>query len=368
MTRILSEEEKLQWLQLTRTESIGPISFFHLIKRFGSAQSVIERLPEIMRRNAKLGNATIASLEDARREYDAHRKRGIHLIAHPEPLYPAALRSLPDAPPLISVLGRADLLGKNCFGIVGARNASLAGKKMAEQLAEELGKSGMIIVSGLARGIDSAAHRVALRMGTVAVLAGGVDTIYPPENKDLYQAISEQGVLISEVPLGQQAKTSSFPRRNRLISGLSWGIVVVEAGLRSGSLLTARFALEQDRTVFAVPGHPLDARAQGVNTLIKQGACLVQCVTDILEEVPAQPVLSLAEEADPYDDQRVDASDISRACAEIEQLVSNTPVPIGAILHDMGIPLPVFHAALVELEVAGIIVRDITGCVFRVPE
>jgi len=252
----LTDEERIDWLRLIRSENIGPRTFRALLAHYGSARAALAALPALARRGGATGLARIWSREEAKREINGARLLGVTYVALGEPDYPPRLAMIDDAPPLVAVRGKL----APTVAMVGGRNASAAGLRFAEQLARDLGASGFVIASGLARGIDAAAHRASLTTGTVAVLAGGHDNIYPPEHAKLVDAILPEGAAISEMPLGREPRARDFPRRNRLISGLSLGVVVVEAARRSGSLITARLALEQGREVFAVPGSPLDPR------------------------------------------------------------------------------------------------------------
>lgn len=281
--RELPVAEKLAWLRLLRSAHIGPVTFYNLLHKYGSASRAIEILPEVAQRTARGRTFSIAPLSAAEREYEAIEQAGAVLLAACEAAYPLALAVLEDAPPLLTVAGDAAMLNRTAVGIVGSRNASLNGRRFAEILARDLGRAEMTVISGLARGIDTAAHIGALETGTVAVVAGGVDIIYPPENKKLYDEIRTRGAVVAESPFGQQPFAQSFPRRNRIISGLSAGIVVVEASRKSGSLITARMAAEQGRDVYAVPGHPLDPRAEGPNHLIREGATLIRDAADVME-------------------------------------------------------------------------------------
>ena len=261
---------------------MGPRTFNRLLERFGGAGAALAALPDMARRGGLRRAISICSKADAEREMAAAERVGARLIATIEPAYPRCLAALEDAPPLLSVIGNPSILGKPMVAMVGARNASLNGRSFARKLAGDLGRAGMVVVSGLARGIDTSAHQGALASGTVAVLAGGADVIYPPENDGLWREIAEAGAVVSEMPPGTQPQASFFPRRNRIISGLSLGVVVVEANAKSGSLITARFAADQGREVFAVPGSPLDPRAAGPNDLIRHGATLTESAEDVL--------------------------------------------------------------------------------------
>src|SRR5436190_11582096 len=278
----LSDEERIDWLRLIRAENVGPRTFRTLIRHYGSAGSALRALPELASRGGARRPVRIPPREEAERELIALRSLDLHLVALGEPEYPPALANIDDAPPLISSRGNPAGLARPMVAIVGSRNASAAGAKMAGRLARDLGQAGFVIVSGLARGIDAAAHRASMSSGTIAVLAGGQDRIYPAEHADLLEAILVEGAALSEMPLGWEPRARDFPRRNRLISGLALGLIVVEAARRSGSLITVRFALEQGREVFAVPGSPLDPRAEGTNGLLKQGATLVTEASDVI--------------------------------------------------------------------------------------
>src|SRR5262245_35176473 len=284
-TTSISDTERLNRLRLIRSENVGPRTFYALLRHCGDAASALERLPELARRGGAARSGRICSEDDAHAELAACGKLGVGLIAPGEAFYPPRLAMIDDAPPLLAVRGRLEALMRPMIAIVGSRNASGAGLKFAQSLARDLAEAGFVVISGLARRIDQAAHRASLSGGTVAVLAGGQDRIYPPEHEDLLLALLETGAAISEMPLGHVARAHDFPRRNRLISGACLGVVVVEAAQRSGSLITARMAGEQGREVFAVPGSPLDPRAAGTNDLLKQGATLVTEASDIIQAV-----------------------------------------------------------------------------------
>ncbi|MEM9706711.1 MAG: DNA-processing protein DprA [Pseudomonadota bacterium] len=283
MARLLSDAERLDWLQLIRTPRIGPMTFFKLLDVYGTAANALQALPSRLSKGAK-----VADRSAAQNELDHADKKGVYVLARGEPNYPRGLAAIPDPPPLLFVRGDTALLNKRTVAIIGARNASAVGKRMTRTLARELGAEKLVIASGLARGVDGAAHEASIDTGTVAVVAGGVDVIYPPEHDQLTEDIAARGAVISEQPLGRRPTARDFPRRNRLISGLSLGVVIVEAAERSGTLITARFALEQGREVFAVPGSPLDPRAKGPNGLIKQGAYLIETAQDIINELPSE--------------------------------------------------------------------------------
>jgi DNA processing protein len=287
--RQLNPAERLDWLRLIRTENVGPVTFYQLLHRFGSAGAALDALPSLANRGGLQARLALFPRAAAERELAELDKVGATILAWGEPDYPAPLAAIDDAPPLLAVRGDKTLLSRAAIAVVGARNASANGRRLARELAGELGRHGYLVASGLARGIDAAAHLGGLASGTVAVLAGGVDIVYPPENQELYEAIVERGAVVAEPALGTVPQARHFPRRNRIISGLSLGILVVEAAARSGSLITARFALDQGREVFAVPGSPLDPRCRGTNDLIRRGATLTESVEDVLQQLPAQP-------------------------------------------------------------------------------
>jgi DNA processing protein len=291
----LNHRQRLAWLRLIRSENVGPATFRALVNEFGGAEAAVDALPVLSRRGGRIHDMRLCSEEEAEAELMVAESLGASLVAIGEPGYPPALAQVDAPPPLLYAKGRLDLADIPIVAIVGARNGSAVGQKFTRALATDLGHEGFVIASGLARGIDTAAHLAALERGTIAVLAGGIDNDYPPENEELHRSISEQGLLISERSPGFSPRAKDFPRRNRLISGISLGVVVVEAAERSGSLITARLAGEQGREVFAVPGSPLDPRSAGTNNLLKQGACLITSARDIIEALapilgrPSQP-------------------------------------------------------------------------------
>ncbi len=279
-----STEQKLDWLQLIRCENVGPRTFRTLLNRHGGAAQALAALPELIRKGGGRP-IRIATRDSVLREWEHAEKLSARFIALGEPDYPQALRDIDAPPPLIAVRGRPEIFARPMVALVGSRNASAAGLAMTEKLARALGAAKYGVVSGLARGIDACAHRATLASGTVGVLAGGLDRPYPPENVALIEEIIERGAVVSEMPFGYEPRGKDFPRRNRIVSGLSLATVVVEAARRSGSLITARFAQEQGREVFAVPGSPLDPRAEGANDLIRDGANLCANAQDIIDVV-----------------------------------------------------------------------------------
>ncbi|MGH6931605.1 MAG: DNA-processing protein DprA [Dongiaceae bacterium] len=353
----LSDAERIDWLRLSRSENVGPITFRQLLQRFGGAGAALAALPDLARRGGRNGALKIHGRNEAASEITAIHKLGGRLIASVEPDYPLPLAALDDAPPLITVLGDVALLTRQAVAIVGARNASANGRRLAEDIARDIGGAGFLVVSGLARGIDSAAHRGSLRTGTAAVVAGGADMVYPPENGELHHAIAEQGLIVAEMPLGTVPQARHFPRRNRLISGLALGVLVAEAALKSGSLITARFALEQGREVLAVPGSPLDPRCRGSNNLIRQGATLVESAADVLAALAAMTPAGPSPISPPtFSDQEIEITEFSGDSAArtgLESLLGPDPVAVDELVRQCQLSAPSIRAALLELELAG---------------
>jgi DNA processing protein len=357
--RELSRIERLDWLRLIRTENVGPVTFRHLLTRFGSAASALAALPDLAHRGGRAQPLKIHPRSAAERELTELERLNGRLIALIEPDYPGALAALDDAPPVIAVLGQAQVLARPTVAIVGARNASANGRHFAGMLAQEIGNGGYTIASGLARGIDAAAHHAALPTGTVAVVAGGIDVIYPPENESLYRAIAERGAVVAEMPLGTVPQARHFPRRNRLISGLSLGVVIVEAALRSGSLITARFALEQGREVFAVPGSPLDPRSAGANGLIREGATLIENGGDVVAALRASKPLSSGDELRfaPAPGPDLAEREVAAARPVLLDLLSLEPVAVDELLRACPFSPAAVQTVLLELELAGRLAR-----------
>jgi DNA processing protein len=357
----LTDEQRLDWLQLIRSENVGPRSFRSLVNHFGGARAALASLPELARRGGA-SRIRVCAREEAEREMDAARRMNVRLVALGEADYPRRLHAIDDPPPLLAVRGDPGVLSMPMVAIVGSRNASAAGAKFAERMAHDLGNAGFAIVSGLARGIDAAAHRASLATGTVAVLAGGQDKIYPPEHQGLLDALMNSGCAVSEMPLGWVPRAHDFPRRNRLISGLALGVLVIEAAKRSGSLITARMAAEQGREVFAVPGSPLDPRCEGTNGLLKQGATLVTeaaDVTAVLQPIMGRPVDLPAEEPEALGPPGSD--DDADARARIVSLLGPTPVTIDDLIRLSGSSAAVVRMTLLELELAGRVERSAGG-------
>src|SRR5713226_2339461 len=363
-TTHLTDEQRIDWLRLIRSDNVGPRTFRSLINHFGSARSALDRLPDLARRGGAARPSRICSEDDARAEIATSKRHGVSLVAPGEAGYPPRLAVLDDAPPLLGVRGAFEALMRPMIAIVGSRNASGAGLKFAGQLARDLGEAGFVIISGLARGIDQSAHRASVASGTVAVLAGGHDRIYPREHEDLLAAIIDsKGAAISEMPLGHEPRARDFPRRNRLISGSALGVVVVEAAHRSGSLITARMAAEQGREVFAVPGSPLDPRAAGTNDLIKQGAALVTEAADVVnavQPISARPVMLSADEpeSDPFDAEP-DAGERKR----IVDLLGPSPILLDDLIRMANTSPAIVRTVLLELELAGRLERHGGGLV-----
>ncbi|OJW49120.1 MAG: DNA protecting protein DprA [Alphaproteobacteria bacterium 41-28] len=346
------DEDLLSWLQLSRSENVGPLTFYRLLKRYKTPREALKALPELAAQGGLKRPLKIASLDDVKKELDATLACGATLLTSENPLYPPLLRHIDSAPPVLTVKGRIELLQMPLLAIVGARNASAMGKKMAHQFADGLGKQGWIISSGLARGIDAAAHRASLTHGTIAVLAGGLDQIYPPENEALYNQIGEEGVLLAESPFGTQPQATLFPRRNRIISGLSRCILVVEAALKSGFLITARCALDQGREVFAIPGHPLDPRARGCNNLIKNGAVLVETLEDIQQEISPSTPLRL-EESSSFFEETLPSSSLDNVRHILNENLSTVPISIDELIRECQLSASDVWIVLLEMEMAG---------------
>jgi len=359
--RELSSSERLDWLRLIRSENVGPITFFQLLGRFGTATKALEALPELARKGGRKKPIRIYPLADAKREMDSVAAFGGRMIAATEPDYPTALRMIADPPPVITIRGHAQLLNRDILAIVGARNASAVALRLTSQISGDLTREKIIIASGLARGIDTAAHQASLSGGTIAVVGGGIDYPYPRENQPLQEEIYDRGCVIAEQPIGTVPQARHFPRRNRIISGLALGVLVVEASPRSGSLITARMALEQGREIFAVPGSPMDPRAKGTNNLIRNGATLTESADNILEELqnirhrplkePDQPLLPFLNPDQPAE------QELDRSRPDIITYLSPTPIEIDELIRLTGQPPSIILTILLELELAGRIER-----------
>ncbi|MBC56133.1 MAG: DNA-protecting protein DprA [Confluentimicrobium sp.] len=365
------EEDLVAWLRLIRSRRVGATTFFRLMAEHGSADAALAALPALAR-SAGVEQYGACPRDDALRELAAGRAAGARLIAFGTPGYPAALADIPDPPPLLWARGRADLLRRPQVALVGARNASSLGTRMTRKLAEGLGAAGMVTVSGLARGVDTAAHLASLDTGTIAVMAGGVDVTYPAENTELAGKIAAQGLLLSEQPIGLNPQARHFPQRNRIISGLARAVIVVEAAARSGSLITAKNALDQGREVLAVPGHPFDARASGCNMLIRDGATLVRGDSDVLEALgaPAEPAAPARParfpEIPPGPARRVRAAaEIPQLHAEILSRLGPSPLAEDQLIRDLDLPAGAVTPELLTLELDGRITRQAGGLLSR---
>lgn len=358
----LSPSERLDWLRLIRSENVGPRTFQRLLERFGTAGAALAALPELAKRGGRAKPIVVCPKAVAERELEAAERLGAQPLAWCEAAYPRTLAAIDDAPPILYALGNASLLGKSVVAMVGARNASINGRNLARRVAADLGRGGLVVASGMARGIDTAAHEGALTTGTVAVLAGGVDVVYPPENERLYQHIRSMGCVVSEMPPGTQPQASHFPRRNRIVSGLSLGVVVIEASLRSGSLITARLAAEQGREVFAVPGHPMDPRAQGPNDLIRNGAALTESAADVLNvlgDLLRRPLGEGRRVAFTAQPPAMPAEpELTRARALLLETLGPTPVTVDLLIRECQLSASVVSLVLLELELAGRLERQ----------
>ncbi|PPE03858.1 DNA-processing protein DprA [Holospora curviuscula] len=381
----LDLETKLSYFRLARSENIGPMGFFHLIEKFKHPENALARL-----KTQPAYKGRICSVDEARQELEMHQEQHYHLISYFEPEYPSTLRQLKDPPLFLSVCGKLELLKSTCFAVVGARNASQSARTWIKQQISSLKSSSYTITSGLARGIDTWAHETALeeKMPTIAVIAGGLGHIYPLENKGLYHRIAQHGAIISEDPLHLSPQAQLFPKRNRIISGLSWGILVIEASYKSGALLSAKYALDQNRCVFVVPGHPLDSRSHGGNKLIKEGACLVETASDIQKEYP----LNLSkrtffaqeeeEEKEEYlspsnpsslffhteekdEEEKIEHTSMLRVLLE---RISCVPTPIETLRKELKISSIRLRALLVELELQGLVEQYPGDAIIAIPQ
>jgi DNA processing protein len=356
----LTERQKIAWLRLIRSDNVGPVTFRDLINHFGSAETALEMLPELSRRGGAARSIRVASQSDAERELERATRSGAFFTGIGEADYPPLLRQIDGAPPLLAMKGNPAVTNETAIGIVGARNASISGMKFASLIAREVGRAGYVVVSGLARGIDTAAHRASLDTGTIAAMAGGLDQPYPPENAGLLDEISGgRGLAVSEMPFGWEPRARDFPRRNRLIAGISLGLVVVEAAVRSGSLITARNAADFGRMVFAVPGSPMDLRCEGSNRLLKDGATVTTEPADILDALRPMQQADLFDTSkgagEPEDDtssaMRLPPSDSERD--RIIDALSQVPADIDDIIRHTGVAAANVYLILLELDLAG---------------
>lgn len=354
----LSHAKKLDVLRLIRSENIGPITFFKLFSHFGSVSAALDAIPEMSVKGGRKKPIAIASQTDAERELEAVEKFGATFIAYGDEHYPLMLQTIHDPPPLLTVLGHPRTWQKQLnVAVVGARNASANGCRFTHQIAMDLGKGGATVVSGLARGVDAAAHQGALSSGTVGVIAGGIDTVYPPENANLYKQIAEQGAILSEQPFNASPQPRNFPARNRIISGMSHGIVVVEASLKSGSLITARMAMEQGREVFAVPGSPMDPRCKGTNQLLREGASIAETAEEVLRGLSSFTKRPFAEAKLPEYESPAhvtpDARELTRARALVLEKLGLEAVLVDELITQCQLTAGTVLTVLLELELAG---------------
>lgn len=360
------EEDRLAWLRLLRSRRVGPATFYRLLGEYGSAAAALEALPEVAKA-AGVEDYRACPIEVAMAERKAARLAGARMIAFGEADYPADLAQVDAPPPLLWALGDPGLLARPSVALVGARNASSLGLRMARALSEGLGKAGLVVTSGLARGIDTAAHLAALPTGTIAVMAGGVDVVYPPENAVLAQEIADRGLRLSDQPMGLVPQARHFPRRNRVVAGLARAVVVVEAAAQSGSLITARAALDEGREVMAVPGHPMDARASGCNMLLRDGATLVRGADDVVEALSAAPVarpvrmaVPMAPQAEPP---RRSLGETAALHQRILDRLGPSPLAEDQLIRDLGIPASMAGPELLNLELDGRIERRAGGLI-----
>ncbi|KQV31769.1 DNA processing protein DprA [Rhizobium sp. Root1203] len=364
----LTERQRIAWLRLIRSDNVGPATFRDLINHFGSAETALAALPELSARGGATRSIRIATEGEAERELEAANKFGARFVGIGEPEYPPSLRQIDGAPPLLAVKGNLSAAIESAIGVVGSRNASISGAKFAAMVARDCGRAGYTIVSGLARGIDTAAHRASLDTGTIAAMAGGLDQPYPPENAGLLEEIwNGNGLAVSEMPFGWEPRARDFPRRNRLIAGIALGVVIVEAATRSGSLITARLAGEFGRLVFAVPGSPLDPRCHGTNGLLKDGAMIVTTPSDIVEAVgplskPGVFAAPVVEEPDHGAGTSLLPPDETDR-ARIVDALGPTPVEIDDIIRHTGLTPAAVYLVLLELDIAGRLHRQTGGLV-----
>lgn len=357
----LTEKDQIDWLRLARTNNVGPKTFFRILDIFNSLELALKNLPNFAQQGGAKRPLKTFDKNLAEKEYEETQKVGAQIICFCDKNYPKLLKEIYDPPPIITCRGDIKLLNKNILSIVGPRNSSFNGQKFAYKISNDLGKYDVVIGSGMARGIDTYAHQGALNNGTIAVLAGGVDNIYPKENKDLYNKILENGLIISENPLKSLPKSINFPKRNRIISGISLALIVVEASLRSGTLITARYAIEQNREIFAVPGSPFDPRCKGSNRLIKEGAKLIENAEDIMSEIPVK----INDNLEFCDSNEIEfqglspkipsENELNSAKKEMLRNLSHSPTSVEELISFTQIPINIVNIILIQLELANII-------------
>ncbi len=382
---VFSEQERLERLQLLRSPRVGPITFRQLLKKFGSARKALLALPELAARGGAKNKIKPKSKAQASEEMARVDKLGGKMIFWGEENYPQNLFVLNDAPPVITVFGQAQLILKTSISIVGTRNASANGLRFAAKIAKECGEAGYVVVSGMARGVDTAANSAAIENGSVAVLAGGADNIYPYDNRKLYYSLVDRGAIVSEMPVGLAPTARHFPRRNRIIAGLALGTVIIEAAQKSGAMITARYALEQGREVFAVPGSPNDERSRGPNELIRDGAYLVAEADDIINVLNRKKNVSerlksrhisqaeiyskiddvISENENKYTTNEIKRKEEDKIREQIFDLTSYEPTPIDDIIRLLKSNAPKVQSALLEMELAGRVVRAPGNCIVR---
>lgn len=363
--RNLSGFPVLDVLQLIRSEHVGPVTFFNLLAYYGSPAKAVEAIPDLAKRGGRKKPLKACPRGEAEAELDALKRYGATPVVYGAPAYPPLLKQIYDAPPLLACLGDTALLSRErSLGVVGARNASANGCAFIKTLSGELGAQGHVIASGLARGIDTAAHLGSVETGTIAVIAGGIDHIYPPENEPLYRRIAEQGAIIAEAPFGAAPQARHFPARNRIIAGLSAGLIVAEASLRSGSLITAHYALDYGREVFAVPGSPLDPRSKGGNELLKNGATLIESATDVTQNLCADSLLKedgAGADFAPAAPAPLPEAELDAVRATLHEKLGAEPVLLDELLAQCETTPHILHRLLLELELAGRLSRHDGG-------
>lgn len=366
----MSQNDTIDRLRLTRTENVGPITYRQLIARFGNASDAIKALPTLAKRGGRRRTLKVPDRQEVEMELDQLDRFGGRMIFLGDETYPDLLAAIDDAPPAIAVLGHPAVLSQRAVAIVGSRNASTNGKRLATSFAKALGEAGFLVVSGLALGIDAAAHKGALETGTAAVTAGGIDVVYPRENADLHREIAARGAILAEMPFGTVPQARHFPRRNRIISGLTRATLVIEATQRSGSLITARFASEQGREVMAIPGSPLDPRARGANDLIRKGAALIETPQEAIAILSELHELSQGT-GKPFGDpppSDPEEGPLRDARSHILGALGATPVLIDELSADLGISMSILAAAILDLELAGAVERLAGGRIVRLTD
>lgn len=355
----MKNQEFINWIRLIRSENIGPITFHSLIQMFGSATNAIEAIPDMAKYGGRQRKIKIASSEQIEQEIDETHKYGAEFLCSYDKSYPSILRNIDDHPPVLIIRGQKNILDKTSIAIVGSRNSSLNGCNFAKKLASDLGEKNFVVTSGLAKGIDSAAHQATLKTGTIAVIASGINYIYPVENVKLAQEIMENGLIITELPIHTAPKPQYFPQRNRVISGLSKAVAIIEATLASGSLITARMAIEQNRDLFAVPGFPTDPRYLGTNELIKNGAYMLTSSDDIIQNMSNILLFSETNKEQKFVREMVfQDQELIEARGAVKNLLTNVPTNIEQIAIYLNMPIALIMMVSLELELAGKIKRE----------